>query len=80
MLAGDLTPDFPIALGRKDLSLALKLGDELSVPLFLGAAAGQLFGAACEQGRADQDCTAMLLALEQLAGMTPSVETPEARS
>ena len=80
VLAGDLTPDFPIALGRKDLSLALKLGDELSVPLFLGAAAGQLFGAACEQGRADQDCTAMLLALEQLAGMTPSVETPEARS
>ena len=76
VLAGDISPDFPIELGRKDLSLALKLGDELGVPLFLGASAHQLFGAACEQGRAGQDCTAMLLALEQLAGMSPSVTTP----
>ena len=77
VLAGDISPDFPIELGRKDLSLAMKLGEELGVPLFLGASAHQLFGTACEQGRAGQDCTAMLLALEQLAGMNPSIATPK---
>ena len=77
VLAGDISPDFSIELGRKDLSLALKLGDELSVPLFLGASAHQLFGTACEQGRAGQDCTAMMLAIEQLAGMSPSVSMLE---
>lgn len=80
VLAGDISPDFPIALGRKDLSLATKLGEELGVPLFLGASASQLFVAACESGRAGQDCTAMLLVLEQLSGMTPSVATLEDRS
>jgi 4-hydroxybutyrate dehydrogenase/sulfolactaldehyde 3-reductase len=73
VLAGDIKADFPIALGRKDLELALKLGHELNAPLFLGTIASQLFGVACVQGRADQDCTAMLLALEQLGGTTPSV-------
>jgi len=73
VLAGDITPDFPIVLGRKDLALALKLGEELNTPLYLGAVASQLFSTACAQGRADQDCTAMLLALEQLGGSNSSV-------
>ncbi len=68
VLAGDLTPDFPLSLGHKDLSLGLQLGHELGAPLFLGASALELFGMAPAFGRADQDCTAMLLILEQLAG------------
>jgi len=71
VLAGDITPDFPIHLGHKDLSLGLSLGHELQVPLFLGASALELFGVAATMGRAQQDCTAMLLALEQLAGIDP---------
>ena len=71
VLAGDITPDFPIHLGHKDLSLGLSLGRELQVPLFLGASALELFGMAATMGRAQQDCTAMLLALEQLAGIDP---------
>lgn len=70
VLAGDITPDFPLSMGHKDLSLAMKLGQELQVPLFLGASAQELFGLAPSLNRADQDCTAMLLILEQLAGIT----------
>jgi 4-hydroxybutyrate dehydrogenase/sulfolactaldehyde 3-reductase len=69
VLAGDITPDFPLSLGYKDLSLGLTLGHELGTPLFLGASALELFGMAPAMGRADQDCTAMLLILEQLAGI-----------
>jgi len=67
VLAGDLTPDFPLSLGDKDISLGLALGQSLGVPLFLGAAARQLFGLAPAFGRSDQDCTAMLHLLEDLA-------------
>jgi 3-hydroxyisobutyrate dehydrogenase-like beta-hydroxyacid dehydrogenase len=73
VLAGDITPDFPIVLGRKDLALALKLGEELKTPLYLGAVASQLFGTACAQGRSDQDCTAMLLAIEELGGSSDAL-------
>ncbi len=66
VLAGDLTPDFPLSLGDKDISLGLALGQSLGVPLFLGAAARQLFGLAPAFGRSDQDCTAMLHLLEDL--------------
>src|SRR5690606_15280713 len=42
VLAGDITPDFPLVLGKKDLSLGLALGHELGTPLFLGANALEL--------------------------------------
>jgi 3-hydroxyisobutyrate dehydrogenase-like beta-hydroxyacid dehydrogenase len=69
VLAGDITPDFPLRLGFKDLSLGLALGHELGAPLFLGANALELFGMAPGLGMADQDCTAMLHILERLAGL-----------
>lgn len=69
VLAGDLTPDFPLALGHKDISLGVRLGEELKVPLFLGASARELFGLAPAMGLAELDCTAMLLILEKLSGM-----------
>ena len=68
VLAGDITPDFPLSLGHKDISLGMGLGHDLGVPLFLGAAARELFGMAPAMGRAEQDCTAMLHILEELAG------------
>lgn len=69
VLAGDITPDFPLSLGHKDLSLGITLGHDLGAPLFLGAGALELFGLAPVFGRAEQDCTALLLILEQLAGI-----------
>lgn len=69
VLAGDISPDFPLAMGHKDLSLGVALGRELFVPLFLGSSALELFGTACAAGRSNQDCTAMLEHLGALAGM-----------
>ena len=37
VLAGDVTPDFPIRMAHKDVSHALNLGAELGSPLLLGA-------------------------------------------
>lgn len=66
VLAGDVTPDFPLELGKKDLALGLALGHEIGTPLFLGASAMELFNLAPAYGRAKQDCTAMLLLIEDL--------------
>lgn len=67
VLAGDLTPDFPLSMGLKDITLALGFGAEVGVPLFLGAAARELFALARPFGRERDDCTAMLLLLEEIA-------------
>lgn len=67
VLAGDISPDFPIRFGLKDLALALGLGSEVHAPLALGAVAREFFTLGIAQGRGDQDCTAMLLLLEDLA-------------
>jgi 4-hydroxybutyrate dehydrogenase / sulfolactaldehyde 3-reductase len=66
VLAGDVTPDFPIRMARKDVSHALELGAELGSPLLLGAVARQLFALAKPWARQDEDWTAMLLLLEDL--------------
>lgn len=65
-LAGDITPDFPIRMGLKDISLGLSLGSQLSSPLFLGAAAREIFSLAAAWQRADQDCTALMHLLADL--------------
>ncbi|MBX3615087.1 MAG: NAD-binding protein [Burkholderiaceae bacterium] len=67
VLAGDLTPDFPLSMGLKDITLALGFGAEVGAPLFLGAAARELFALARPFGRERDDCTAMLLLLEEIA-------------
>lgn len=78
VLVGDITPDFPLHMGNKDLSLGLDLGRELDVPLFLGASARELFGMAEPMGLREYDCTAMLLLIERLAGMAGELERVEA--
>jgi 4-hydroxybutyrate dehydrogenase/sulfolactaldehyde 3-reductase len=67
VLAGDLTPDFPIRMAHKDVGHALDLGAELGAPLLLGAIAKELFALAKPWSRADEDWTAMLLLLEDLS-------------
>jgi 4-hydroxybutyrate dehydrogenase/sulfolactaldehyde 3-reductase len=67
VLAGDVTPDFPLRMGLKDISLALDLGAEMGSPLALGAVAREYFALARSWGRENQDCTAMLLLLEDIA-------------
>jgi len=69
VLRGDTSPDFPLRMGLKDITLALKLGAELGAPLFLGANARQSFGLAQPWGRGGEDCTSMLHLLEDMAGL-----------
>jgi 4-hydroxybutyrate dehydrogenase/sulfolactaldehyde 3-reductase len=67
VLAGDVTPDFPLRMGYKDLTLAMNLAAAVGAPLGLGAYSRELYALAKSWGRADQDCTAMLLLLEDIA-------------
>ena len=74
VLAGDITPDFPLRMGLKDISLALDLGAEVGAPLSLGSTAREYFALARSWGRENQDCTAMLLLLEDIARVANTSE------
>ena len=76
VLAGDITPDFPLRMGLKDISLALELGAETGAPLSLGSTAREYFALARAWGRENQDCTAMLLLLEDIARVTRAEREP----
>lgn len=67
VLAGDLVADFPLRMGLKDISLALKLGAAVGAPLLLGAVARELYALAQPLGRSEQDCTAMLMLLKDIS-------------
>ena len=43
MLAGDHAPNFPLKHAQKDMRFALQLGDQVSTPLPLAAAANASF-------------------------------------
>jgi 3-hydroxyisobutyrate dehydrogenase-like beta-hydroxyacid dehydrogenase len=51
----DLTPDFPLRMGCKDIDLALHLAASVGAPLGLGAYARELFALAKSWGRAEQE-------------------------
>jgi 4-hydroxybutyrate dehydrogenase/sulfolactaldehyde 3-reductase len=67
VLAGDVTPDFPIRMAHKDVSHALALGAQTGSPLLLGAIAREMFGLAAPWDRASEDWTAVLLLLEDIS-------------
>lgn len=79
VLAGDVTPDFPLRMAHKDISHALSLGNEVGSPLMLGAISREMFALAIPWGRGDEDWTAMLLLMEDLgaAGHLPPSDTQE---
>lgn len=70
VLAGDLTPLFAMRLAYKDLGLALELGGRLGVPLGMGAAGREELGLGQAWGRMEEDVTAILLVLEDVAKAT----------
>ena len=77
VLAGDITPDFPLRMGYKDIDLAMRLAASVGAPLGLGAYSRELYSLAKSWGRAEQDCTAMLLLLEDLARVHGAAGTDE---
>jgi 4-hydroxybutyrate dehydrogenase/sulfolactaldehyde 3-reductase len=73
VLAGDLSPLYAMRLAHKDLGLALELGAKLGVPLRSGEGGIATMAEAETYGRMDQDFSAVLLVLEQMMGLEPSV-------
>jgi len=69
VLKGNFEPGFKLSLGRKDMSLALKLGEELGVPLTLGKAAQQRLDAALEAGCAEMSVQSVIIPLEEKTGV-----------
>ena len=67
VLSGDISPLFAMRLAHKDLGLALELGGRLGVPLGMGAAGREELGLGQAWGRMEQDVTAILLVLEDVA-------------
>jgi 4-hydroxybutyrate dehydrogenase/sulfolactaldehyde 3-reductase len=67
VLSGDLTPLFAMRLAHKDLGLALELGGRLGAPLGMGAAGREELGLGQAWGRMEEDVTAILLVLEDIA-------------
>ena len=59
VLKGDLEPAFMIDLAKKDLDIALKLSEDLNVPLTLATQAEKIYSDAQEAGRGGQDWTAI---------------------
>lgn len=70
VLSGDISPDFPLRLGLKDIGLGLALARSAGAPTPLGEASQQMFALAGPWGRAYQDCTAMLHLFSDLSRST----------
>jgi 4-hydroxybutyrate dehydrogenase / sulfolactaldehyde 3-reductase len=80
VLAGDVTPDFPLKMAHKDVSHALALGAQTGSPLFLGAIAREMFGLAAPWNRANEDWTAVLLLLEDVSRANDRIKENEERN
>jgi 3-hydroxyisobutyrate dehydrogenase len=66
---GSFRPGFMTELLAKDLDLALELGSETEVPLFLTALTRQLYGISASSGYSRDDYTSVLRVLESTAGV-----------
>jgi 3-hydroxyisobutyrate dehydrogenase len=74
LVRGDYSPTFTTAMMRKDVGLVLDLAGDTGVELPLTDALGALVDAACEDGHADQDFSALVLELEERAGARRTAE------
>ena len=69
MIERKFTPGFRIRLHQKDLSLALGAAREMGMALPNTAIAQQMFSTVVAEGGADQDHSALVRAIERMAGM-----------
>ena len=60
VLAGDISPDFSIKMGIKDLDMALELASNSNFDPKFGQLSHSIFSHAKEAGMGEQDCTAIL--------------------
>ncbi|MEP7277433.1 MAG: 2-hydroxy-3-oxopropionate reductase [Bacteroidota bacterium] len=69
LIEENFKPGFKVALHRKDMSIALQTGKELSVPLYASALVANQMDALLAQGKGELDHSALGLLLAQLAGI-----------
>ena len=72
MIAGDFKPGFRVRLHQKDLHNALLTGKELGVPLPVTSLVQQMLGALINDGKGDQDHSAIATFIEDMANTTIS--------
>ena len=76
-LIGDIEPGFRIDLAHKDISIALDAANRLSLPLTQGASTREALNIARARGYGDQDYTALLDNLVEMAGLQkPMLKEP----
>ncbi len=68
MLNGTFNPGFRIRLHQKDLNLALSSAKDLGLSLPNTAIAQQMFSSCVAQGAGELDHSALVLAIEHMAG------------
>lgn len=68
-LAGDFEPGFSVALGEKDLGLALELSQSLGVPAPAAGLARQMYRIAMAEGLSSEDIVAVLKLFEKWGGV-----------
>ena len=69
VLAGDFTPNFSIALSRKDAGLALTMAASLGMPMHATSAVKQVYETAVADGMANLDMAAVTRLYEAWAGV-----------
>lgn len=74
VLRGDFAPMYRLSLGRKDAGLAIELGKDYDVPLPVGAVVEQKLIEAEAAGLGDKHVDAIILRLEELAGVKVRAE------
>lgn len=65
VLANDITPDFPVSMGIKDIDMALELFSSIGQEGKFGTLAKQIFMKASNNGYSDKDCTSVLNYLDE---------------
>ena len=65
VLANDITPDFPVSMGIKDIDMALQLFSSIGQEGKFGTLAKQIFMKASNNGYSDKDCTSVLNYLDE---------------
>ena len=65
VLENDITPDFPVSMGIKDIDMALELFSSIGQEGKFGTLANQIFMKASNNGYSDKDCTSVLNYLDE---------------
>jgi 3-hydroxyisobutyrate dehydrogenase len=69
VLAGDFSPNFSIALSRKDVGLALTLAASLGMPMHVASAVKQVYETAMADGMGQLDMAAVTKLYEAWTGV-----------